>query len=57
MEDTLIRDGTFPLPGRKALLKSDAEYEVILVDATQSPIERPKKSKSDTIPVRKSGTH
>ena len=44
VEDTLIRDGTFSLPGRKALLKSDAEYEVILVDATQSPIERPKKS-------------
>ena len=57
VEDTLIRDGTFSLPGRKALLKSDAEYEVILVDATESPIERPKKSKSDTIPERKSGTH
>ena len=57
MEDTLIRDGTFSLPGRKALLKSDAEYKVILVDATESPIERPKKSKSDTIPARKSGTH
>ena len=57
VEDTLIRDGTFSLPGRKALLKSDAEYKVILVDATESPIERPKKSKSDTIPARKSGTH
>ena len=57
VKDTLIRDGTFSLPGRKALLKSDAEYEVILVDATESPIERPKKSKSDTIPERKSGTH
>ena len=57
VEDTLIRDGTFSLPGRKAPLKSDAEYEVILVDATESPIERPKKSKSDTIPERKSGTH
>ena len=30
VEDTLIRDGTFSLPGRKALLKSDTEYEVIL---------------------------
>ena len=46
VEDTLIRDGTFSLPGRKALLKSDMEYEVVLVDATESPIERPKKSKS-----------
>ena len=55
VEDTLIRDGTFSLPGRKAPLKRDAEYEVILVDATESPIERPQKSKNDTIPARKSG--
>ena len=46
VEDTLIKDGTFSLPGRKALLKSDMEYEVILVGATESPIERPKKAKT-----------
>ena len=57
VEDTLIRDGTFSLPGRKAPLKSDMEYEVILVDATESPIERPKKSSNDTILGRKSGIH
>ena len=57
VEDTLLQDGTFSLPGRKAPLKSDMEYEVILVDATESPIERPKKSKSGTIPERKSGIH
>ena len=57
VEDTLIRDGTFSLPGRKALLKSDMEYEVVLIDATESPIERPKKSKSGTIPGRKSVIH
>ena len=28
VEYTLIRDGTFSLPGRKALLKTDMEYEV-----------------------------
>ncbi len=54
VEDTLIQDGTFSLPGRKALLQSDMEYEVILVDATESPIERPQKNKSGTIPGRKS---
>ncbi len=54
VENTLIQDGTFSLPGRKALLKRDMEYDVILVDATESPIERPKKSKGDTIPGRKS---
>ena len=56
VEDTLIRDGTFSLPGRKAALKRDMEYEVILVDATESPIERPKKSKDGTIPERRNGT-
>jgi hypothetical protein len=43
VEDTLIKDGTFSLPGRKALLKSDVEYEVVLIDTTETPIERPQK--------------
>ena len=54
VENTLIQDGTFSLPGQKAPLKSDMEYEVILVDATESPIERPQKSKDGPIPGRKS---
>jgi hypothetical protein len=45
VEDTLVKDGKFSLPGRKALLKSDVEYEVVLIDATETPIERPKKTK------------
>lgn len=55
VEDTLIKDGTFSLPGKKALLKSDAEYEVVLIDATETPIERPKKGSKTGIPARKSG--
>ena len=43
VEDTLIKHPDFALPGRKALLKSDMEYELILIDATETPIERPKK--------------
>ena len=43
IENTLIKNPLFALPGRKVLLKSDMEYEVILVDASESPIERPKK--------------
>ncbi|WP_148204996.1 IS5-like element ISCaa3 family transposase [Candidatus Amoebophilus asiaticus] len=43
IEEALIKSGQFTLPGRKALLKSDMEYAVILIDATESPIERPKK--------------
>lgn len=45
IEDTLIKHPDFALPGRKALLKSDMEYEVILIDATETAIERPKKKK------------
>jgi hypothetical protein len=36
----------FSLPGSKELLKSDVEYEVVLIDATETPIERPKKTKA-----------
>ena len=46
VEDTLIKHPDFALPGRKALLKSDTEYEVVLIDASDSPIERPKKKSS-----------
>ena len=53
VEDTLIKDGTFSLAGRKALLKGEAEFEVILVDATEMPIERPQKNKENTTQERK----
>src|SRR6185312_11624404 len=46
VEDTLIKHPDFALPGRKALMKSDMEYEVVLIDTTESPIERPKKTKT-----------
>ena len=42
-EDILIKSGRFALPGKKALLKSDVEYELILIDASETPIQRPKK--------------
>lgn len=54
VEDTLIKDDAFSLPGRKALLKSDVEYELVLIDATETPIERPKKNKSAIIPAKRS---
>ena len=57
VEDTLIKSKTFSLPGRKALLKSDVEYEVILVDSSESPIERPKKDKNISTQVRKKDIH
>jgi Helix-turn-helix of DDE superfamily endonuclease len=56
IEDTLIKSNPFSLPGRKALLKHDLQFEVVMVDATESPCERPKKSRSASTPARKSGT-
>jgi hypothetical protein len=43
VENTLIKSGKFSLPGKKELLKSDMQYEVVFVDASETPIERPKK--------------
>lgn len=55
VEDTLIKHPDFAWPGRKELLKSDVEYDVILIDATETPIERPKKNKKGiTLGKRKS---
>jgi Helix-turn-helix of DDE superfamily endonuclease len=54
IEDTLIKHKAFHVPGRKAPLKSDVEFDVILVDATETPCERPKKSRSVSTPARKS---
>jgi len=55
-EDTLAKSELFRLPGRKAAAASDRQFDVILVDATETPIERPKKSSDATTRARKSGT-
>jgi len=57
VEDTLVKHPNFALPGRKALMKSDMNYEVVLIDATESPIERPKKNKNSIIQERRKGIH
>ena len=57
IEEVLMKEGTFSLPGKKELLKSDAEYEVILIDATESPVERPQKNRENTTQARKKDIH
>jgi hypothetical protein len=57
IEDTLIKHPNFALPGRKAFLKSDMDYELILIDATETPIERPKKDKRGFTQVKRNDTH
>lgn len=53
VEDTLIKSGEFSLPGKKSLVKSDMEYELVLIDATETPIERPKRGSEIGIRERK----
>lgn len=43
VEDTLIESKALHLPGKKALYDKTASGETILIDVTESPVERPKK--------------
>jgi len=56
VEDALINSGQFTLPGKKALEPSDTVIEIIVVDATEQPIERPKKSNVATTAAKRSAT-
>jgi len=56
IEDALINSGQFQLPGKKALQPSDTIIEIVIVDATEQPIERPKKNNVNTTAVRRNDT-
>jgi Helix-turn-helix of DDE superfamily endonuclease len=55
VEDALIKSGKFRLPGRKAL-RENTEFEVVVVDVAESPVERPKKSNELTTVGRRKDT-
>jgi len=56
VENTLVRSGKFRLPGKKALQASDTVFEVVLVDVSEQPIERPKKAKNGITAAKRSVT-
>src|SRR6266705_2153027 len=56
VEDTLVRSKKFCLPGKKALQPSDTVFEVVLVDVSEQPIERPKKAKNGITVAKRSAT-
>ena len=56
VEQTLIKSGVFSLPSKRQLY-SDVSIEVILVDATEVEIERPKKNKSNITQAKRKNTH
>jgi hypothetical protein len=56
VEDILTASKAFTLPGKKQLQLADHEIEFIVVDVAETPIERPKKSKSAIIAGKRSAT-
>jgi hypothetical protein len=55
IETILIKDKGFHLPGKKALLQQN-HFEVVMVDVTESPVERPQKNNAVAIPAKRNGT-
>jgi len=53
VEEILIKCGKFSLPGKRTLKKEVKKYKVILIDATENPIERPKKNRKNIIQASK----
>jgi hypothetical protein len=45
-ENTLAESKAFRLPGRKSVAASERVFDVVLIDATETPIERPKKTET-----------
>jgi Helix-turn-helix of DDE superfamily endonuclease len=53
-EQILLQSKIFHLPGKKALHAAENNFEIIVIDVSEHPIERPKKSNGRTIQERKS---
>ena len=47
VENTLTKDKTFKLPGKRVLKEASGTIEYIIVDVTESPIQRPKKGQKE----------
>jgi hypothetical protein len=47
VENLLLKSGIFSLPGKKTLKDPNSEYDVVVVDTTEIPIERPKKNQKE----------
>lgn len=56
IEDVLIKAEQFHLPGKKALQSSDTLIEIVLVDVTEQPVERPKKDNAGITAAKRSVT-
>jgi len=53
IESTLMKTGKFRIPGKKALLKDSDYPEFVVMDVTETAIERPKKNRKYITQARK----
>ncbi len=53
IEKILSEARIFALPGKKHLYQSHSSINAVVIDVTESPIERPKKNKNNSIAARK----
>lgn len=53
IEKLLSQSRVFTLPGKKCLQESNTTIDVIVIDVTESPIERPKKNRKNFIAARR----
>jgi hypothetical protein len=56
VEDAPAKSGPFSLPGKKKPVQSEIEFEVIVVDTTETPIQRPKNKQKHYYSGKKNDT-
>lgn len=54
IENVLAKHENFHIPGKKELMKSNPETQMLVIDATESSVERIKKNRKSVILARKS---
>ena len=57
VEDTVIRSRKFSLPGKKKLQQPEHTIELVVVEVTESPIQRPQKNRNATTAAKRNSIH
>jgi transposase len=53
VESALIQSKAFRLPGKKQLHQSEMQWQAVVVDVSEHPVERPKKNSGSTTPAKR----
>lgn len=56
VEQALITHPSLHLPGKRVLTQLENNFEVILIDVAETPIERPKKNNANITQAKRKGT-